>query len=69
MEEREVQEWADRSGMRYIRTSVKNDLNVGESYKIVSEAIHRKPQQTKAISFTLRKQDVKKDKNVQKKCC
>lgn len=64
-----MQEWARRNGVRYIRTSVKNDLNVGESYKIISEAIHRKPQQIKAMSFTLRKQDVKEGKNIEKKCC
>jgi hypothetical protein len=69
VDEREVQEWSRRNGVRYIRTSVKNNVNVSESYRIISEAIYRKPVVEKAKSFTLRKQDVREVKIKEKKCC
>jgi len=34
--EREIGEWAKDNGVMYIKTSVKNDVNVNECYKRLS---------------------------------
>ena len=69
MNEREVQDWSRRNGIRYVRTSVKENVNVSESYAIISEAIYRRPVMEKAKSITLRRRDVREVKIKQKKCC
>jgi small GTP-binding protein len=69
VDEKEAQEWARRNRVRYIRVSVKNDVNVSEGYQMLSEAIFRRPAVEKSKSFTLRTRDVRVEQAKQKKCC
>jgi hypothetical protein len=62
-------EWARLNNVHYIKTSVKNDINVNKWYGILSETIYRKPTVEKRKNFTLSHRNVKKEKAKQKSCC
>jgi small GTP-binding protein len=51
----EVTVWAGKSGVRFIKTSVKDDINVEQAYRTLSEAIFQKLDAPKNDSFALRK--------------
>ena len=77
IDEKQAQLWAKDHQALYVRTSVRLDVNVGQAYRLVSEAIYNAPKLDKvrsasklekAKSFALHKNHLAQHKNT-KSCC
>jgi small GTP-binding protein len=64
--EEEVAAWAQLNGVTFIKTSVKEDINVDEAYRRLSEAIFHRMEAPKSESFALRK---RKPVEAKQGCC
>lgn len=68
IDQAEATRWAKMNNVLYMKTSVKEGINVQMCFEKLAEIIINKPLPKKAESFTLRKGvDVEKKKD--KKCC
>jgi small GTP-binding protein len=66
LSDEEVEAWARTNAVKYIKTSVKEDINVDAAYKELSEAIFNQSRSTKSDSFALQKRKLPESK---KGCC
>lgn len=63
-DDKQAQLWAKDHGAIYVRASVKRDVNVGECFRLLSEAIYRQPKREKTKSMVLQVNGLDK-----KTCC
>lgn len=62
----EVTAWVSKNGVQFIKTSVKDNINVEEAYRALSQAIFQRTQALKSESFALKKVKLPLS---QKQCC
>jgi signal recognition particle receptor subunit beta len=51
----DVNTWASKNEVQFIKTSVKDNINVEDAYRTLSEAIFYRTQAPKSDSFALKK--------------